>query len=57
MIQKIQLLGSEEDLDNGCYAIMHSGEGAGCLEDEMYFVNERVVEILRKQNIKFKLIK
>jgi len=53
---KIQLLGNEEDLDNGFYVIITSGESSVCLKNEMYIVNKNIVKILEKNNIKFKPI-
>ena len=53
-MEKIQLLGTEEDLDNGFYIIMTSGESSLCLRNETYIVNENVINRLKKEKIKFK---
>ena len=52
MMKKIQLLGTEEDLDNGFYELMNCGRGITCLEDETYIIPEEVIELLKKKGIK-----
>ena len=54
---KIQIIGNEENKDKGFYSIMTSGESASCLEDEKFFVNDRVVMKLKQDKIKFKILK
>ena len=54
---KIQVIGSEENKDNGFYSIMTSGQSAGCIDREMYFVNEIVVKKLEQDKIKFKILR
>ena len=56
-IRKIKLIGTEEDLDNGFYVIMTSGESSFCLRNEEYIVNEKLIELLRKMDIEFERIK
>ena len=53
---KIQIIGNAKNKDEGFYSIMTSGESAGCLENEMFFVNDRVVMKLKQDKIKFKII-
>ncbi len=54
---KIQITGNNKNKDEGFYSIMTSGESANCLEDEIFFVNDRVVMKLKQDKIKFKIIK
>ncbi len=54
---KIKIIGTEENKDDGFYAIITSGESSGCLEDEMYAVNDRTIEKLRQEKVKFEIIR
>jgi len=53
---KIQIIGNKENKVHGFYSIITSGESANCLEDDIFFVNDRVVMKLKQDKIKFKVI-
>ncbi len=56
-MKRIKLLGTAEELDDGFYKILTSGQSSYCLADEEYIVDDLVVELLKAKGIKFALLK
>lgn len=52
----IKLNSSEENKDNGFYALMMSGTSIVCLDDEEYIVNEEAINKLNSKEIVYELV-
>jgi hypothetical protein len=52
----IRINSSEDNKDNGFYALMISGASIACLDDDEYMVPEKAVQKLNEKKIIYELV-
>jgi len=53
MINKVQITGSEENMDNGFYSLMNQSTSFHCLRNEVYIVSDEAIKKLKEDEIEF----